>query len=162
VWVLLFAFSVALIARPLAAQFPPDVAVGTRVRVVLPDAHRQSWGWPREQWVRGEVATLAADTLYLRVPGTESSVAIRRTTIKRIERSLGVPTPAESAVRGAVGWALMGAVLGLATGWPDWDGGRNERRAGDRAALGAATGAAAGFILGAIFPTERWRRVRLR
>jgi hypothetical protein len=162
VWVLLFALSIALIGRPLAAQFPPDVAVGTRVRVVLPDTRRQAWGWPREQWVRGEVSALATDTLYLRVPGTESPVPIRRAMIKRIERSLGVPTPAESAIRGAVGWALMGAVLGFATGWPDWDGGRNERSAGDRAALGAATGAAAGFILGAIFPTERWRRLRLR
>lgn len=161
-WILLVLASLALAATcPLAAQFPSDVAIGTRVRVVLPDSLRQGWGWPRQQWVRGEVAALATDTLYLRVPGTESAVGIRRTTIRRIDRSLGVPTPAESAFRGAIGWAFMGALLGFATGWPDFDDGL-QRSAGDRAALGATTGAIAGFVLGAIFPTERWRRVRLR
>jgi hypothetical protein len=162
-WILLFAAFLALAAAPpLPAQFPPDVTVGTRVRVVLPDSLRQAWGWPREQWVRGDVAALATDTLYLRVSGMESPVLIRRAAIKRIDRSLGVPTPAESAIRGAVGWALIGALLGYATGWPDWPDGRGERSAGDRAALGAASGAVAGFVLGAIFPTERWRRVRIR
>ncbi len=152
----------ALASRSLAAQFPPAVAVGTRLRVVLPDSLRQAWGPPREQWVRGRVAALTTDTLYLELQGVAAPVPIQRASIKRIDRSLGVPSRPESAVRGAVGAALWGAVLGLATGWPDWDDGRLERDAGDRAALGAATGAAIGFVLGAIFPSERWRRVRLR
>lgn len=162
--VLLCALATALASAsfgsPLAAQFPTDVAVGTRLRVALPDSLPRVW--PREQWVRGEVAALAVDTLYLRVPGTESPLAIRRAAIKRLDRSLGVPTRAESALRGAVGWALLGALFGMSTGWPDWDGGLHDRSLGDRAALGATSGAVIGFVVGALFPSERWRRVRLR
>jgi hypothetical protein len=158
-WVLLCALAFALVGRPLAAQFPPDVAVGTRVRVALPDSLRQTWG-PREQWLRGEVTTLAADTLYMRLPGTAAPVPIRRAAIKRIDRSLGVPSRAESALRGAVTWAvwfgLNWAMIRNASDDPSWD------RFGDELAEGAAIGASVGFVLGAIFPTERWRRVRLR
>jgi len=145
--------------RPLAAQFPADVSVGARLRVALPDSVRQVW--PRQQWVRGEVAALSTDTLYLRLPGTESPVAIRRSAIKRLDRSLGVPTPVESAFRGAVGWAFVGALHGVllrAFDAEDW----RDRSYGESAALGAGVGAAAGFVLGALFPSERWRRVRLR
>jgi hypothetical protein len=149
-------------AQPLGAQFPSEVAVGSRVRVVLPDSVRQSSGPWRQQWIRGDVARLAGDTLYLRVQGAAGPVAIRRSAMRRVDRSLGVPSRPESAIRGAVGWAIVGAFLGLATGWPDHydadDGGRSH---GDRALLGAAWGAGAGFILGAILPSERWRRVRL-
>jgi hypothetical protein len=160
-WILVFALSIALAAaRPLAAQFPPDVAVGTRVRVVLPDSLRQAWA-PREQWLRGEVAAVAADTLYLRLQGTESPIAIRRAAIKRLDRSLGVPGRAESALRGAIAgafWtaAYLAAARHLADGTRPWPG------PGDDLAEGAAIGVGIGVVLGAIFPTERWRRVRLR
>jgi hypothetical protein len=159
-WVLLCALAFALVGRPLAAQFPPDVAVGTRVRVVLPDSLRQTWG-PREQWLRGEVTALTADTLYVRLQGAAAPVPIRRTAIKRIDRSLGVPSRPESAVRGAVGWAFWGAIY-LATARKVADDDRTWRRFGDDLAEGAAIGAGVGFVLGAIFPSERWRRVRLR
>ena len=162
---LVYALGVAIalahpVVHPLAAQFPSDVAVGTRLRVALPDSLPQVWAF-REQWVRGEVAALAADTLYLRLPGTASPVAIRRSSIKRLDRSLGVPTPPESAVRGAVGWGIVGALWGVvfrSTNAPDW----RDRSVGEAAAIGAGIGAGAGFILGALFPTERWRRIRLR
>jgi hypothetical protein len=147
------------LVRPLAAQFPPDVAVGTRLRVALPDSLRQTW--PREQWVRGHVAALAVDTLYLRLPGTESPVAIRRSAIKRLDRSLGVPTPVESAFRGAVAWAFVGALYGVLLRTVDAEDWR-DRSLGESAALGAGMGAGVGFVLGALFPSERWRRVRLR
>src|SRR5918992_1123570 len=160
-WILLLAASLAFaVARPIAAQFPTDVAVGSRVRVVVPDSLRQASGPWRQQWLRGEVAALAGDTLYLRLQGTAGPVPIRRAAIRRIDRSLGMPTRAESALRGAVGWALLGAALGLTTGWPE--GNRDMRSNADAAGLGAAVGAGAGFVLGALFPSERWRRVRLR
>jgi hypothetical protein len=159
--ILLAAASLALAAaRPLAAQFPTDVAVGTRVRVVLPDSVRQSSGPWRQQWLRGRIAALAGDTLYLRLQGTVAPVAIRRAAIRRIDRSLGVPNRFESALRGAVGWAFAGAAVGFATGWPDVDD-RDARSDGDAALLGAAWGAGVGFVIGAILPSERWRRVRL-
>jgi hypothetical protein len=147
------------LVHPIAAQFPADVAVGTRLRVALPDSLRQVW--PREQWVRGQVAALSSDTLYLQLPSTESPVAIRRSAIKRLDRSLGVPTPVESAFRGAVGWAFMGALYGVilrSVDAEDW----RDRSLGESAALGAGIGAGVGFVLGALFPSERWRRVRLR
>jgi hypothetical protein len=155
------ALALTLVAHPIAAQSAaPDVPLHTRVRVALPDSVGHAW--PRRQWLRGEVAAKAVDTLYLKLQGTGGTVAIPRTAIRHLHRSLGVPSRPESALRAAVGWGVLGAALGYATGWPDWNDGRSTRSAGDRTALGAAAGAAAGFVLGAIFPSERWRRVRLR
>lgn len=160
-WILLLAASLAFaVARPIAAQFPTDVAVGSRVRVVVPDSLRQASGPWRQQWLRGDVAALAGDTLYLQLQGAAAPVPIRRAAIRRIDRSLGMPTPAESALRSAVGWAFLGAVLGLTTGWPE--GNLSSRSRGDAAALGAAVAGGIGFVLGALFPSERWRRVRFR
>jgi hypothetical protein len=162
--VLLCALATALASAPLggqlAAQFPTDVAVGTRLRVALPDSLRQAWA-PREQWLRGEVAALAVDTLYLRVPGTEAPVVIRRASIKRLDRSLGVPSRPASAIQGAVGMGIVGALYGVvlkSVGAEDW----RHRSLGESTALGAGMGAGVGFVLGALFPTERWRRIRLR
>jgi hypothetical protein len=146
-------------ARPLAAQFPPEVAARTRVRVVLPDSVRQAWGPPREQWLRGEVASLAVDTLYLRLQGAAAPVPIPRAAIRRIDRSLGVPSRPESALRGAVSWAFLGALYWAAL-HADVDD--TSRALADRLGEGAAIGAGVGFVLGAIFPSERWRRVHLR
>jgi hypothetical protein len=161
--ILPFALAVGLASsQSLGAQLPPEIVSGARVRVVLPDSLRQASAPTRDQWIRGRVARLTADTLFLGLGGVEAPIAIRHAAIKRIDRSLGVPSRGESALRGAVGWALFGALFGLATGWPEFDEGVNERNAGDRAALGAAWGAGVGFVLGALFPSERWRRVRMR
>jgi hypothetical protein len=149
-----------LTGRPLVAQFPSEVAVGTRVRVAIPDSLPQAWG-PRQQWLRGDVSALTADTLYLRMHGTAGVVPIRRDMVKRIDRSLGMPSRPASAIQGAVGGAFLGALYGVllrtveAEEWRD-------RSVGEAAGLGAGTGAGIGFVLGAIFPTERWRRLRLR
>jgi hypothetical protein len=152
-WILLVVASLLLAAaRPVAAQFPTDVAVGSRVRVMLPDSVRQAWG-PRVQWVHGGVEALATDTLYLRVHATASPLAVPRASIKRMERSVGVPPRIESAMRGALAgafWLGMISLVGESSFW-------NDEIAGV-----VAGGAAIGFAFGAIFPTERWRRVRLR
>lgn len=111
-----FAASLILAAaQPLAAQFPTDVAVGSRVRVLLPDSVRQAWG-PRLQSVHGEVAGVATDTL---------------------AGAFWIGLIALAAERSGRGWD-------------------------DDVATSAAIGAGIGFVLGAIFPTERWRRVSLR
>jgi hypothetical protein len=153
-WILVFAASLALaVVRPLTAQFPTDVAVGSRVRVVLPDTLRQNWG-PRVQWLQGGVAGISNDTLYLRVHGTPSTLAIPRSSIRRLDRSRGVASPGESAIRGALFGAFWLGVLSLTGEGSDaaWD---------DDLAAKAAIGAGIGFVFGAIFPSERWRRVRL-
>ena len=148
-------FVVALVlaaAAPVAAQFPTDVAVGSRVRVMLPDSLRQAWG-PRVQWVHGGVEALNTDTLYLRVHSTASAVAIPRTSIKRMERSVGVPTRVESGLRGALAGAFWLGIISLVGESSVWN---------DEIAGAVAGGALIGFSFGAIFPTERWRRIRLR
>jgi hypothetical protein len=148
-------------AGRLAAQFPTDVAVGSRVRVVVADSVRQQWA-PSSQWLRGDVAALSRDTLYLRLPNTEAPVPIRQGVIRRLDRSLGVPGRLESAMRGAIGLAFWGAIsLGVVRATDD-GGSVNTNRFWEKVGEGAAYGAGIGFVLGTIFPTERWRRIRLR
>ncbi len=158
-WVLLFALSLALVVRPLAAQRPSELPPHTRLRVVLPDSTRQAWFAPRQQWIHGELTAMAADTLYLQIRGTAAPVAIPHKMIRRLDRSLGVPSRPASAIQGAVGGAVIGALYGLlfrSARAEDW----RDRSVSEAAALGAGTGAGIGFVLGAIFPTERWRRIQ--
>jgi hypothetical protein len=159
-WILLFALSFALLGCPLAAQRTSELPAHTRLRVVLPDSGRQAWFTPRQQWVHGDLAAMAADTLYLKIQGTAAPVAIPRKMIRRLDRSLGVPSRPVSAIQGAVGGAVVGALYGLlarSLKAEDW----RDRSVGDAAAVGAGPGAGIGFVLGALFPTERWRRIQL-
>jgi hypothetical protein len=119
---------------------------------MLPDSLRQAWG-PRVQWVHGGVEALATDTVYLRVHATPSPLAVPRASIKRMERSVGVPPRFESGLRGALAgafWLWAVSLVGESSVW------------NDEIAGAVAGGAAIGFAFGAIFPTERWRRIRLR
>jgi hypothetical protein len=89
-------------------------------------------------------------------------VPARRTASPAVRgcwRGLGLPSRPESALRGALTWAFWGALYWAAI--RQTDDGRTADRFGDDLAAGAAVGAGAGFILGAMFPSERWRRVRL-
>ena len=148
---------------PLAAraQFPARVESGARVRVWVPEPWLQDGGpWKRQQ-LRGTVTAVGPDTLHLSVPGTDGTIAIARTNMKRLDVSRGRPSRAASAFERAFGGAVVGAItIALrndprGSEWPhyssDW------RAAGQGAIYGAAFGAAVGLI----FPTERWRRVRL-
>jgi hypothetical protein len=71
--------------------------------------------------------------------------------------SRGVPGRTESAARGAVGGALIGALVSLQ--WDDEDG--EKHFDGENALIGAGAGALLGAVAGALFPHERWRRVRI-
>src|SRR5687768_13627519 len=86
----------SMIASPalLHAQFPTDVEVGSRVRVWLPEAHRQADGPWHRQIVRGSVESIAGDTLRLSIPGAFGSVAVPRSSIRRLELSRGPSRPA--------------------------------------------------------------------
>jgi hypothetical protein len=158
--IVFLATSLVLVTAPsVGAQLPTDIA-GSRVRVVLADSLRQQWA-PSTQWLRGTVTGVAPDRLYLRLPNTEASVPIRRDAIRRLDRSLGVPNRPESALRGAVAGAFWGAIfLGLVRAADEPWG--SSRAFWDEVGEGAAVGAGIGFVMGTIFPTERWRRVRLR
>ena len=160
-WIVAICLLLAFAGQPLSAQFPQEIGVRTRVRVVLPDSIRQQTGPPHEQGLRGEVAALADDTLFLRLQGTAAPIPVRLGAIKRIDRSLGVPGRAESALRGAAAWAFLGGLTFAVLRSAD-DRDRTWRHFGDDLAEGAAIGAGIGFVLGAVFPSERWRRVPLR
>ena len=154
----------SLIALPAAlhAQFPADVEVGSRVRVWLPEAHRQADGQWHRQLVRGSVEAIAADTLRISIPGAFGSVAVPRSSIRRLELSRGGPSRPLSAAERAVGGAIGGAISWAFMNDPRRSGGPNYRTDWQAAGVGAAWGAGIGAAIGFIFPHEQWRRVRLR
>lgn len=143
------------------AQFPERVQAGVRVRVWLPEAHLQEKGPWRRQQLRATVAGVSTDTLMLSVRGTVGTLAVPRAAVRRLDVSKGVSRGA-SAVERAIGFAIGGAITAAlendpgGTRWPNYN--RTWRAAEEGAKWGAAIGAVVGFV----FPTERWRRVRLR
>ena len=103
----------------------------------------------------GRVARLGTDTLYLAVTDSLGPLAIHRSLIERVDISRGVPSRGSSALgRGlfsAAGWALIGLVYGSID---------DDVEAGDAALVGGTIGFGIGAIVGAIWPQERWKRVK--
>src|SRR4051812_47588017 len=93
------------------SQLPPEVQVGARVRVWLPEPNRQMDGPVRRQLLRGTVDQVEADTLWLAVPGVAGEVAISRAAVRRLDVSRGRPSRFGSAVERAVGGAFVGALF---------------------------------------------------
>jgi hypothetical protein len=154
---------VLLAAAPAVAraQFPERVAVGARVRVWVPEPWLQDGGpWKRQQ-LRGTVTAVGSDTLQLSIPGTEGTIAVARGSIKRLEISRGRPSRVASAFERAVGGAIVGAAATAIQNDPDNDEWPNYSSDWRAAGQGAIYGAAFGAAIGIIFPTERWRRVRM-
>lgn len=144
----------------LCAQFPADVQVGTRVRVWLPEPHRQAEGPARRQLLRGSVESVGPDTLRVSIPGAVGAMTIPRMSLRRLEVSRGASRPA-SAVERAVGGAIGGAISWALMNDPRRSGGPHYRTDWRAAGVGAAWGAGIGAVVGFIWPHERWRRVRL-
>lgn len=160
--VIVAALSVCAGAPPaLHAQFPTDVREGVRVRVTVPEPHRQLEGPVRRQFLRGTVESLAPDTLHLSIPGAVGSVAIPRVVMRRLEVSRGRPSRAGSAIERAFGGAIGGAISWALLNDPRRSGGPHYRTDWRAAGVGAGWGAGIGAVTGLIFPHERWRRVRL-
>lgn len=159
---LMLAMALASIPVVSSAQFPSNVQTGVRVRVWVPEPWPQQDDGPwKRQRLRGTVASLTGDTLRLSVPGTAGTLAVPRSSIRRLDVSKGPPSRVASAVERAIGGAIVGAIsLALKNNprnedWPHYN--RDWRAAEEGAKWGAAFGAAVGFIL----PTERWHRARL-
>ena len=152
--------SLANARAALHAQVIEDVQVGTRVRVWLPEPHRQAEGPARRQLLRGTVEGIAADTVRLAIPGTVGALAIPWTSVRRLEVSHGRSRPASAAER-AVSGAMGGAVTWALMNDPRRRGGPHYRTDWRAAGVGAAWGAGIGALTGILFPHERWRRVRL-
>ena len=160
---LLLALSLTIAAAPAAAQgtFSPRVQPGVRVRVWLPESQKQEntpWG---RQLLRATVVGVNGDSLTVSVPGTAGSLAVARADMRRLDVSRGT-SRAASAFERAIGFAIAGAVsaaLENDPGGTEWPNYRRDWRAAEE---GAKWGAAIGAVVGFVFPTERWRRVRLR
>jgi hypothetical protein len=142
---------------PANAQWPAEIAPGARVQIRLPEAEFQATG-RRGHLLRGRVARLAHDSLYLAVTDSVGPLAIPRTLIQRIDYSRGVPSRMTSALlrglRLGAGSALLLALLNE----HDDD---SALSTGEAALLGGGVGFTLGAIVGALRPEERWRRVQL-
>ena len=160
--VLALAPLLALVPVAARAQFPEPVQPGARIRVWLPETRQQENTPWRRQLLRGTVASVSADTLHLTVPGTAGTLAVARNAIRRLDVSRGRPSRLASAFERALAGAVVGAIGAAlendprSSEWPNYS--RDWRAAGEGAKWGAAFGATIGFV----FPTERWRRIRLR
>jgi hypothetical protein len=140
------------------AQWPQEIVPGARVQARLPEVQFQPAA-RRGHLLRGRVAGLALDTLYLAVTDSVGPLAIPRYLIERLEHSRRVPSRTSSAlVRGLQAGAAMALVLVL---WNELDEESDRTSTGTAALLGGSVGFATGAVLGALRPQERWRRVRL-
>ena len=143
------------------AQLSDRVQSGARVRVWIPEPWLQDGGpWKRQQ-LRGTVAAVCPDTLHLTLPGTDGTIAVSRASIKRLDVSRGRPSRVASGFERAIGGAIVGAAAAALQNDPDNDEWPNYSSDWRAAGQGAIYGAAFGAAIGIIFPTERWKRVRL-
>ena len=142
----------------LPAQWPEELADGARVQARLPETQYQM-GSRRGHLLRGRVTVLTSDTLYLAVTDSVGPLAIPRALVQRLELSRGVPSRALSALRQGVVSGAVGAFSALAAfSLVDESGGTD---AGEAALVYGGISFAAGAIVGALFPRERWKRLRL-
>ena len=151
----------ALGAPSAGAQFRTQIQTGDRVRVWVPEEYMQEGDNPwRRQLLRGTLSGIDAAALRLSIPGAEGALTIPRNAIRRLDISRGESRAASMFERAAT-FALAGAISAAiendpgSNEWPHYS--RDWRAAEEGAKWGAAIGAVVGFV----FPTERWRRVRL-
>ena len=146
-----------LASAPLIAQGLPEP--GQRVRVHLVPQPRAVEGAVSPQRLRGTLVGVTADSLALQIHPASDVTWIARAGIKRLDLSGGVRSRFESAlVHGAV-TAVMGSLQRTLFAALDRDRYSNESL-GESDLVGAAGGAVIGITIGALFPQERWARLR--
>jgi hypothetical protein len=156
-WMLLAALGTFAARQGLEAQWPAEIVPGARVQARLPEIQYQK-GNQRGHLLRGRVSRLSSDTLYLAVTDSVGPLAIPHHLIQRLDYSRGVPSRVSSALtRGLVGGAVFAATLALLNEIQE----DPSTSTGDVALIGAAIGFGTGAIVGAIFPIERWKSVKL-
>ena len=149
--VIALAAATVLAPIPAAAQ---EIAAGTRVRITL-TPQREVEGHTPPQVLRGTLVAMDAASMTLQVHPGAGPVRVQRDAVRRIDVSRGVPSRAANAAMGAVGGAIVCAIEFWALNDEEFD---SDSQA---AWTGAAVGAGFGLVTGALFPHERWRRVRL-
>ena len=149
------ALAAALVpAAPAVAQENAEPQPIQRVMLVL-TSQREVEGYTRAQALRGTLVAEDADSLTVQLhPGT-GPIRVARSAVWRMYVSRGVPGRTQSAATGAA----LGAIGGAFWSWaynPE-----RQRRSDEHALLlGAAAGGSFGLVMGALFPAERWKRVR--
>lgn len=148
-----------LVAGPHTLQSQVDSAlVGQRLRIRVPEL-RQFEAGPKILEIRGALAGVSGDSLYVQLAASGTPVAIGRERIVSLAVSRGEPSHLSSAERSALMWGLIGALSGYLYRNSSVDFGDTWE---DAVGTGATVGAAMGFVLGLSFPYERWRSIRLR
>src|SRR5215208_5950189 len=142
----------------LQGQWPSSVSSGARVQVRLPEVQYQLSG-RRGHLVRGRVTSLTTDTLYLAVTDSLGPLAVPRQMIERLELSRGVPSGLASALRRGLISGAAGAIFLMV--WNELDDDNDRVSTGTAALIGGGAGFVAGSVAGALYPRERWKRVRL-
>ena len=152
----------AVVVLMLAARgeaLEGQLVVGERVRVIVREEQRQDEDATRRRLVlRGDLTRVSGDTLFLRPAGTVGELGIPMSSAQRLYRSEGVRSRAVSVIRNAVILGGLGVLYGGLLHNPRDDDPFEGR--GKAYLYGAAVGAATGIVWGALFPTERWQRVR--
>jgi hypothetical protein len=147
-----------------AAQVPDSGAthwplhMGQRVQVVLPTIASGRIGVSYDRHLlRGTIAGLAPDTIYVQPHPAIAAMAIPRSAIRSLEVSRGF-----SRMRTALRWGVRGTALGVAAA-ATLRNGPCHRDTDCPATLiqGAFLGASLGAWLGAWIPREEWRRIPL-
>jgi len=124
--------------------------------VRLPEVQYQMAG-PRGQLLRGRVTALTPDTLYLSVTDSVGPLPIPRRIINQLKVSKGVPSRFGNAMRNGLGAAAFAALLLIGINELN----EEQESVGEAALIGAGIGFAIGSVTGAIWPTERWKKVRM-
>ena len=132
---------------------------GERIRIRLSEQPRAIEGAAQPQILRGSLVALTADTLLLRIHPEAGITAVARAGIERLDISRGVRSRLESAAVNGATFALFGSVervLAATVVSERYD----DETTWESALIGAAGGALIGVTMGALFPQERWKRLR--
>ena len=141
------------------AQARDSLAAGTRVRLHLTPTESPAGGVADRQNLTGTITATSPDSLTIQFHPAVAPVSLGWSAVDRAYRSRGVPTRAQSAARaglyGAASWAAMFFLLDRNQQDPVFSSNASA------ALWGGGLGAAFGAVVGARYPTERWKRLRL-
>jgi len=150
--------TMTLCASPLHAQAWPGVSPGTRIRIAVPDAQPEFPRAPQAQGIVGTLVSAPNDSLYLRLGSGTDTLRLAQSAVLNLSVSRGISrtrSAMEHGLTAAMTFAAMGILFESHRG--------GDRPATNRVLQTALTGGALGFLsgatVGALRPSEDWRRV---